>query len=88
MQSENLLRTECGGYESDEGAHRPSQQYFPPHQYNVGHWGTATLHFILYIITGTVLERDFIPRPGDTISLYFYPFIVSPYKYLPPLGNQ
>ena len=50
--------------------------------------GGGTIYFILYIITGTVLETDFIPRPGDTISLYFYPFIVSPYKYLPPLGNQ
>ena len=78
MQSENLLRSECGGYESDEGnSHRASQQYFPPHQYNVGQWGTLTADFTVYIITGTVLETDFIPRPGDTISLYFYPFIVS-----------
>ena len=77
MQSENLLRTECGGYESDEGTQRASQQYFPPHQYNVSHWGTTRSGFTLYIIAGTVLERDFIPRPGDTISLYFYPFIVS-----------
>jgi len=34
MQSENLLRSECGGYESDEGGQRASQQYYPPQQYN------------------------------------------------------
>ena len=35
MQSENLLRSECSGYDSDEGGlARPSQQYYP-HQYNV-----------------------------------------------------
>ena len=34
MQSENLLRTECGGYESDEGGQRVGQHYYNPHQYN------------------------------------------------------
>jgi hypothetical protein len=36
MQSENLLRTECSGYDSDEsggGGARPGQQYYQ-HQYN------------------------------------------------------
>jgi len=35
MQSENLLRTDCGGYESDDsgGTTRTSQQYYPQ-QYN------------------------------------------------------
>ena len=47
MQSENLLRTECGGYESDEGSQRASQQYFPPHQYNVTATG-GQLHQALH----------------------------------------
>jgi len=38
MQSENLLRTECGGYESDEGGQRVGQHYYNPHQYNNGQY--------------------------------------------------
>ena len=43
MQSENLLRSECGGYESDDsgggrGAPPGPPGYYPPpqHQYQVG----------------------------------------------------
>ena len=42
MQSENLLRSECGGYESDDsgggrGGHPGPPGYYPPpqHQYQV-----------------------------------------------------
>ena len=84
MQSENLLRSECGDYESDEGGGRV-QQYYAAHQYNVSHSGQLSSQCLS--VAGTILETDFIPRP-HTLSLSFYPFIVSPYKFLPPLGNQ
>ena len=80
MQSENLLRTECGGYESDEGAHRPSQQYFPPHQYNVGRGGTlGDNYIILYIIYH---YRDSIRNRFDTTAWR----LETPYHYTSTLS--
>ena len=43
MQSENLLRSECGGYDSDEGGGagpliRQGHHYTYNHHYNVTHY--------------------------------------------------
>ena len=48
MQSENLLRSECGGYDSDEGGGagpliRQGHHYTYNHHYNVTHYTQASI---------------------------------------------